>query len=193
MTLVAFPVKPVAPKSEPARNIGLAETNKIPRAHLKRAFPGTKFTVRGSSYSGGSSTDIAWTDGPTLKQVEAVTSAYASRGFDGMIDVAYSKTSWLLPSGEIVTVYSNGTENSAGSVEGYAIPKPHPQAEAAHSGIGYVRCSRTESLAFVETVRAAIGKLSGHDLCALLDRAPRWPEDDEAARVAKIIPATRAA
>lgn len=193
MTLVAFPVKPVAPKSEPKRYLGLAESNKILRAHLKRAFPGKKFTVRGSSYSGGSSTDIAWTDGPTLKQVEAVASAYSSRGFDGMIDMSYSKTSWLLPSGEIVTGFSGGTESAAGSVEGYVFPKPHPEAEAVSSGIGYVHCRRTESPAFVETVRTAIARLSGQDLCALLDRAPRWPENDEAARVAKIIPATRAA
>lgn len=193
MTLVTFPVKAAAPKSEPARYVSLAETNKILRAHLKRAFPGTKFGVRGSSYSGGSSTDITWTDGPTRAQVEAVTDAYSSRGFDGMIDMAYSKTSWLLPTGEIVRGYSHGTENAAGSVEGYAIPKPHPQAEAVHSGIGYVHCRRTESPVFVETVRAAIARLSGRDLSALLNCAPLWPENDEAARVAKITPATRAA
>lgn len=110
-----------------------------------------------------------------------------------MIDMSYSKTSWLLPSGEIVTGYSGGTENAAGTVEGYVIPKPHPEAEAVSSGIGYVHCRRTESAAFVETVRAAIERLSGQDRFALLDRAPRWPENDEAARVAKIIPATRAA
>ena len=192
MTLVTFPVKAVAPKSEPTRYLGLAESNKILRSHLKRAFPGTKFTVRGSSYAGGSSTDIAWINGPTLAQVEAVASAYSSRGFDGMIDMSYSKTSWLLPAGEIVTGYSSGTEGSAGAVEGYVIPKPHPKAEAVHSGIGYVHCRRDESADFVSVVAAALERMSSSERSALLDKVPRWP-DSEAARIAKIIPAPRAA
>lgn len=193
MNLVSFPVKAVAPKSEPVTHLGLAVSNKILRKHLARAFPGTKFRVVGSSYSGGSSTRVAWTNGPTRAQVEAVANAYSNRGFDGMIDMAYSKTSWLLPTGEVVTGYSGGTENTCGSVEAYAIPKPHPEAKAVSTGIGYVFCERTETNEFIAAVGAALDRLSGADLCALLNRAPRWPENNPAACVAKITPAPRAA
>lgn len=56
------------------------------RIELKRAFPRVKFSVRSSSYSGGNSIDISWTDGPTSQQVEAITGKYQSGKFDGMTD-----------------------------------------------------------------------------------------------------------
>ena len=46
-----------------SKYINLTETNKLIRRTLKEAFPSVKFSVRGRSYSGGSSTDITWTDG----------------------------------------------------------------------------------------------------------------------------------
>jgi len=54
-----------------------AETAKLIRGQLKRRFPGVKFSVRSSSYSMGSSVAIHWTDGPTEKTVNAITSPYA--------------------------------------------------------------------------------------------------------------------
>src|SRR5215207_3826357 len=95
--VVSLPSRSASPQNEPTHYLGLAETNKLLRAHLKREFPGVKFSVKGDSYSGGSSTDIRWTDGPTVKQVDAIVSAYSNRGFDGSIDRAYCKDSWLLP------------------------------------------------------------------------------------------------
>jgi hypothetical protein len=49
-----------------------AETAKKIRVALKAKFPSVKFSVRSDSYSMGSSVRVAWTDGPTAKQVEAI-------------------------------------------------------------------------------------------------------------------------
>jgi hypothetical protein len=62
------------------------ETAQLIRAALKTAFPGVKFSVRTSYASMTSSTDVRWTDGPTTPEVERVTDAFTSRGFDGMTD-----------------------------------------------------------------------------------------------------------
>lgn len=56
------------------------------RIELKRAFPGVKFSVTSEAYSMGNSIDISWTDGPTTKQVEAISNKYESGNFDGMTD-----------------------------------------------------------------------------------------------------------
>jgi hypothetical protein len=63
-----------------------AETAALLRADLKRAFPGIKFRVRSSTYSGGSSIDVRWVDGPRRVVVEQVAKRYAGGSFDGMTD-----------------------------------------------------------------------------------------------------------
>ena len=52
------------------------------RKELKKEFPNTKFSVRSSKYSGGSSINISWTDFPTVKSVEEVTNKYKSVRYD---------------------------------------------------------------------------------------------------------------
>lgn len=69
----------------PVISFSMVETAKLIRAALKAAFPATKFSVR-CSRSGGS-TGIYWTDGPTTKQVQAVSGEFESQGFDGMQDM----------------------------------------------------------------------------------------------------------
>lgn len=65
------------------------------RTELKRAFPGIKFSVRSSSYSGGNSIDVSWTDGPTAQQVESITNKYEGGSFDGMTDCYdYKRSPW---------------------------------------------------------------------------------------------------
>lgn len=49
------------------------------RTELKRNWPNIKFSVRYSSFSGGNSYDIGWTDGPTTQQVDAVVGKYGDR------------------------------------------------------------------------------------------------------------------
>jgi len=62
------------------------------RIELKKAFPSVKFSVRSSTYSGGDSVDIGWTDGPTTEMVKKITDKYQEGSFDGMTDsYDYSK------------------------------------------------------------------------------------------------------
>lgn len=63
---------------------------KMIRGALKSGFPGTKFSVRGSSYSMGHSIDVSWTDGPTGAQVKPILDRFESKGFDGMTDCSFS-------------------------------------------------------------------------------------------------------
>ncbi|WP_069638451.1 LPD29 domain-containing protein [Burkholderia sp. PAMC 26561] len=63
-----------------------AETAKLIRQSLKEAFPGVKFSVRSSTYSGGASIDVSWTDGPNAAQVESITKGFKAAYFDGSID-----------------------------------------------------------------------------------------------------------
>jgi len=71
----------------PSRNLTVVETAKLVRQVLKADFPGVKFSVRSSSYAGGASIRVGWTDGPTAKQVEQVTNLYRGASFDPMIDL----------------------------------------------------------------------------------------------------------
>ncbi|WP_407522726.1 hypothetical protein PDL71_15595 [Lacibacter sp. MH-610] len=57
------------------------------KQELKKYFPCIKFSVTSDSFAGGNSVDISWTDGPTTKQVEAITSKYQYGHFDGMNDI----------------------------------------------------------------------------------------------------------
>lgn len=110
-------------KAKPGRAayISTNDTAKLIRAVLKAKFPGTKFSVRSSKYSGGSSIRIGWTDGPTAKLVDAYTQSFAGSKFDGMIDMKFSVNAWLLPNGTSTAKSSSGTVGSAGVYEGYDI------------------------------------------------------------------------
>ena len=63
-----------------------AETAKLIRQSLKEAFPGVKFSVRSSTYSGGASIDVSWTDGPNAAQFESIMKGFKAAYFDGSID-----------------------------------------------------------------------------------------------------------
>jgi hypothetical protein len=69
----------------PTRYVTHAETNKLIRAALRDAFPGIKFSIRGT---GGNATHISWTDGPNPKTVDEVARRYEGMTFDGMQDLA---------------------------------------------------------------------------------------------------------
>ena len=56
------------------------------RRELKRAFPGIKFSVRSSVYSGGDSINIGWVDGPTAAAVDRISDKYEAGKFNGMDD-----------------------------------------------------------------------------------------------------------
>ncbi|WP_265838700.1 LPD29 domain-containing protein [Roseomonas mucosa] len=62
------------------------------RQQLKAAFPRTRFSVRKLHHG---SVLVAWTDGPTTKQVEQIASRYQGGSFDGMQDLyVSSKSPW---------------------------------------------------------------------------------------------------
>jgi hypothetical protein len=68
------------------RYIDAADHAKIIRKVLKEAFPGQKFSVRTSKYSGGASINVRWTDGPTGDTVNDTIKPLAGGYFDGMTD-----------------------------------------------------------------------------------------------------------
>jgi hypothetical protein len=136
--------------------LSCAETAKLVRAALKKAFPGVKFSVRSSVYAGGASMRVGWTDGPKTKAVEAVTNAYAGGGFDGMIDMAYHTSAWLMPDGSAAFASSPGTQGSMGVVPGFDYEAPAPGAKKVRFGADYIFCERNYS---VPTYTAAVAKV----------------------------------
>jgi hypothetical protein len=91
--------------SLPSRYPYLAPMNKTMSGHalgaknlrieLKRAFPSVKFSVKSDSYSGGSSIDVGWTDGPLTEDVKTISDKYQQCDFDGMDDSThYRHTAW---------------------------------------------------------------------------------------------------
>ena len=73
-----------------------AETAKEMRAALKAAFPGVKFSVRTSTYSGGSSINVSYFRGPSSKSVERIADRFQGRDFDGMTDSSTYRKPTLL-------------------------------------------------------------------------------------------------
>lgn len=71
--------------------ISTTDTAKMIRKSLKEAFPGVKFSVVSSKYSGGSSISIKWIDGPTSEQVDEITGRFEGSYFDGSIDYKGSR------------------------------------------------------------------------------------------------------
>lgn len=77
MTLTTKDQSKLTPHALAASNI---------RKELKSRFPGIKFRVTSSSYSGGSSIYVHWENGPTSKQVDEIIKKYEYGSFDGMTD-----------------------------------------------------------------------------------------------------------
>lgn len=76
--------KPEPPKpTTPAYTFtSTADLAKQIRQALKAKFPGVTLSVRSKSYSGGSSIDVSWTDGPTTEQVKETTNGSESVRYD---------------------------------------------------------------------------------------------------------------
>lgn len=121
------------------------------RAALARRWPGVKFSVRSDS-----GLNVSWTDGPARDAVEAIASNYSFHGFDGSIDMRYSRSRWLSPDGEMSLAYTEGTGGSMGS-RPEQIGSPHSgKCVEVKSSCDFVFCSRSLSLA---TQRAAAARL----------------------------------
>lgn len=86
-------------------SVSLKDTAKLIRRDLRAEFPGTKFSVRGRSFSMGTAIDIGWTDGPLTKTVDAVVRVYQAGHFNGMDDLyEYESTLVANEDGSLVDV-----------------------------------------------------------------------------------------
>lgn len=112
------------------------------RALLAQQFPGIKFWVRTHSYAGGSSLDVEYNGSlpgaPEAKAVEKLVKPWSTDGFDGMIDMAYNLSRWVMPDCTIAGTVTQGTTCSRGVHDERNDPKPHPEAVLMRGGIGYV-------------------------------------------------------
>lgn len=133
--------------------ISTAETAKLVRGVLKQKFPGVKFSVR-TENGGAGCINIKWTDGPTDKLVDTAIGAFKNGGFDGMIDMDYHSTSYMMPDGEVVLGRSGGTRDSGGTVGGYTFEVPEGAREVSF-GARYIFSHRAYSEDFLK--RALIG------------------------------------
>lgn len=138
--------------------LSAADTAKLIRAALKKAFPGVTFSVKSKTYSGGASINVAWTDGPTQPMVEAIAKNYQGGGFDGMIDMKWHRESWLLPDGTATHASTEGTEGSRGTVPAKRVWMPHPDAKLVSFGADFVFCNRTLSPAFEAQLFARLAR-----------------------------------
>lgn len=143
--------------------LSCAETAKLIRAQLKTQFPGVKFSVRSSTYSGGASIDVRWTDGPTEKEVDRVVGPFEGARFDGMIDMAYYASSWLNEDGSASVAHVPGTEGQRGSHTEFIGSRSTGSARLVHFGADYIHTNRTHSeefLASLEVLAEHNGRLS---------------------------------
>ena len=118
--------------------ISCTESAKEIRAALKAAFPGVKFSVRSHTYSMGASVDVQWTDGPTVKSVEAVTKRFEGKSFDGMQDLASYNN--------LLVVGEEGTLRNV------------------HYGSDYVCCSRHFSAEFYTLIAREVSERYGVEM-----------------------------
>jgi hypothetical protein len=56
------------------------------RAELRSTFPGVKFSVRCSTGSASVWIDVSWSDGPTVSQVQDITTHFEGRSFNSATD-----------------------------------------------------------------------------------------------------------
>lgn len=146
--------------------ISVTETAKLIRVALKKKFPETKFSVKSSKYAGGASIDVSYMDGPLAKAVEAIAKPFAGGGFDGMIDMAYSKSSFMLADGTVTFGNTSGTTGSMGLVPEVADPVP-TGAKEVHFGADYVFVHRAHSVQAVQTALKEVAEKYGY---------PEWAE-----------------
>lgn len=78
-----------------AQRIDTVVVAKMIRKELKAAFPSVKFSVKSSRYTGGSSINVSWQNGPTDKMVNEVIGHFHGATFNGMEDIKEYHTTEL--------------------------------------------------------------------------------------------------
>ncbi|QNE46133.1 hypothetical protein F1C58_03880 [Glaciihabitans sp. INWT7] len=79
--------------------ISTKDTAKLVRGALKSAFPGVKFSVRMSSGTASAWMRVQWDDGPTTREVDAITTRFEGRKFNSMTD-GYDDAGTVLVAGQ---------------------------------------------------------------------------------------------
>tara|TARA_Y100000310_G_C20353392_1_gene655469 strand:+ start:93 stop:752 length:660 start_codon:yes stop_codon:yes gene_type:complete len=154
--------------------LSCAETAKLVRKALKVNFPSQKFSVKSSVYSMGASIDVSWTDGIPQDEVNTICKQFEGAGFDGMIDLKYYITHWMMPDGSLITAKNEGTSDSGGVYHGYENEKPHPDAKKIHMGADYVFANRDISKDALKSAAKQIAKLNDMEFDSLND----YPKDN---------------
>ena len=94
------------------------------RKTLRATFPRTKFSARMSTGTGYGWINVTWTDGPTTKQVRALTDPFQSERFSGMDDSYHAtRNTVTLVTGETVTPNPcgiNGSRHISPEARGWA-------------------------------------------------------------------------
>jgi hypothetical protein len=126
------------------------------RIELKAAFPGIKFGVR-SDYN---SVNINWLDGPTTKEVEAITTKYSGGYFDGMDDsYNYVRSPFTEVYGSAQYIFENrhytkATMQAAADIVSKRFGCEPFKVEAFNDGQAYINCNshnlQSEVYAFLE-------------------------------------------
>lgn len=153
-------------------HLSCAETAKLVRKALKLAFPGTKFSVRSSSYSMGASISVSWTDGPTQSAVNKVIGVYAGANFDGMIDLKTYNDHWLNPDGTVALAKAGGQGSTHPE---YLGDPPSPNARLVSFGADFVHGYRRTSDEHREVAKRQIAEFLGkpsYEACVENGRLP---------------------
>lgn len=130
--------------------ISAVDTAKMIRKALKSAFPGVRFWVKTSTYSGGASIDIDWIDGPAESEVNRVIAPYRGADFDGMVDLKTYRQAWMMPDGSVKLAKE---EPRAGQIVKYAQPEG---ARLVHFGADFIFTRRHFSDAGLRAVLAPV-------------------------------------
>ena len=122
--------------------ITATETAKLVRKQLKASFPEFKFSVKTSKYAGGSSINVAWTDGPAAPSVDEVIGHYCGASFDGMTDCKNHHNTLI--DGE-----------------------PGGMPVEVHFGNDFIFTSRTISPEFAAVVEVCLGQVAEGERCSI--------------------------
>lgn len=147
--------------------LSCSETAKLIRQALKESFPGIKFSVKSSVYSGGASITIKYFNGPTSDQVKTVTKMFEGAYFDGMTDYKGScygsldgkevrfGADYVFVNREFTKAFLEGAVESVCKYYGYKVPQ-------VIEGVGYAYVDN--SLSWDEQ-RRLMDKIGAISLC----------------------------
>lgn len=114
----------------------LIAASKNIKIELGRAFPGIKFSIKTSRYSGGDSISVRWTDGPTSDQVDDIVKRYQGGYFDGMVDCyEYVHDAWRDAFGDAKFVFATREMSDAAIEKAIRLVRSKYEGNLARLGL----------------------------------------------------------